>query len=129
MAIDKDFSHPQMPRIVEDAKICILTCPFEPPKPKTKHKLEVDTVEKYKDMQKAEMEYFTDMVQKVKDSGKHRLGQAWIEKRIDDAKDTYTVLTKVGQKLTKDSQLQPLPCTTFPPLQRRQLGHLSMGLR
>mmetsp|Transcript_45183 Transcript_45183/g.175352 ORF Transcript_45183/g.175352 Transcript_45183/m.175352 type:complete len:301 (-) Transcript_45183:2142-3044(-) len=70
LAIDKDFSHPQMPRRVEDAKICILTCPFEPPKPKTKHKLEIDSVEKYKDMQKAEMEYFQDMVKKVKDSGK-----------------------------------------------------------
>jgi T-complex protein 1 subunit epsilon len=35
--IDKEFSHPQMPKEVKDAKICILTCPFEPPKPKTKH--------------------------------------------------------------------------------------------
>ena len=39
IVIDKDFSHPQMPKRVEDAKIAILTCPFEPPKPKTKHKL------------------------------------------------------------------------------------------
>lgn len=35
--IDKDFSHPQMPKEIKDAKICILTAPFEPPKPKTKH--------------------------------------------------------------------------------------------
>jgi T-complex protein 1 subunit epsilon len=35
--IDKEFSHPQMPKEIKDAKICILTCPFEPPKPKTKH--------------------------------------------------------------------------------------------
>ena len=26
--IDKDFSHPQMPKEVHDAKIAILTCPF-----------------------------------------------------------------------------------------------------
>ena len=26
--IDKDFSHPQMPKEVNDAKIAILTCPF-----------------------------------------------------------------------------------------------------
>ena len=31
--IDKDISHPQMAKTVKDAKICILTCPFEPPKP------------------------------------------------------------------------------------------------
>lgn len=39
--VDKDFSHPQMPKEVRDARIAILTCPFEPPKPKTKHHLEV----------------------------------------------------------------------------------------
>ena len=26
--LDKDFSHPQMPKVVKDAKMCILTCPF-----------------------------------------------------------------------------------------------------
>ena len=36
IVIDKDFSHPQMTKDISDAKICILTCPFEPPKPKTK---------------------------------------------------------------------------------------------
>eukprot|EP00188_Purpureofilum_apyrenoidigerum_P005864 Plantae.Rhodophyta-Purpureofilum_apyrenoidigerum.ctg8143.p1 GENE.Plantae.Rhodophyta-Purpureofilum_apyrenoidigerum.ctg8143~~Plantae.Rhodophyta-Purpureofilum_apyrenoidigerum.ctg8143.p1 ORF type:complete len:538 (+),score=140.39 Plantae.Rhodophyta-Purpureofilum_apyrenoidigerum.ctg8143:126-1739(+) len=77
IAVDKDFSHPQMPRRVENAKICILTCPFEPPKPKTKHKLEIDTVEKYKDMQKAEMQYFVDMVAKVKASGANLVVCQW----------------------------------------------------
>lgn len=37
--LDKDFSHPQMPKVLENVKIAILTCPFEPPKPKTKHKV------------------------------------------------------------------------------------------
>jgi T-complex protein 1 subunit epsilon len=32
--IDKDMSHPQMPREIHDAKIAILTCPFEPPAPR-----------------------------------------------------------------------------------------------
>lgn len=36
IVIDKDFSHPQMPKEVKDAKMCILTCPFEPPKPKVR---------------------------------------------------------------------------------------------
>ena len=45
--MDKDFSHPQMPKQAEDAKIAILTCPFEPPKPKTKHKLDVTSVEDF----------------------------------------------------------------------------------
>jgi chaperonin GroEL (HSP60 family) len=39
IVIDKDFSHPQMPKELRDVKIAILTCPFEAPKPKTKHKV------------------------------------------------------------------------------------------
>merc|ERR1712054_364462 len=44
IVVDKDMSHPQMSKDIKDAKLCILTCPFEPPKPKTKHKLELEKV-------------------------------------------------------------------------------------
>ncbi|XP_063308003.1 T-complex protein 1 subunit epsilon [Pelobates fuscus] len=67
--VDKDFSHPQMPKEVKDAKIAILTCPFEPPKPKTKHKLDVTSVEDYKLLQKYEKEKFIEMVKQIKDTG------------------------------------------------------------
>ncbi|CAN8073853.1 unnamed protein product [Agarophyton chilense] len=77
IVVDKDFSHPQMPRQVNDAKICVLTCPFEPPKPKTKHKLDINTVEQYKDMQEAERKYFTDMVDAVKKSGANLVVCQW----------------------------------------------------
>jgi len=69
IVIDKDFSHPSMRKEIKDAKVCILTCPFEPPKPKTKHGIEIKTVEEYEKLQKMEQDYFIDMVQKVKDSG------------------------------------------------------------
>ncbi len=69
IVIDKDFSHPEMQKEIHDAKVVILTCPFEPPKPKTKHGIEIKTVEDYEKLQKMEADYFTDMVQKVKDSG------------------------------------------------------------
>ena len=36
IVVDKEFSHPQMPKALKDAKLLLLTCPFEPPKPKTK---------------------------------------------------------------------------------------------
>ena len=39
IVLDKEISHPQMTKEITDAKIAILTCPFEPPKPKTKHKV------------------------------------------------------------------------------------------
>merc|ERR1719324_1131480 len=69
IVIDKDISHPQMAKEIADAKIAILTCPFEPPKPKTKHKLDIDSVEKYQALHAQEQQYFTDMVKLCKDSG------------------------------------------------------------
>eukprot|EP00088_Acartia_fossae_P064749 TRINITY_DN7975_c0_g1_i1.p1 TRINITY_DN7975_c0_g1~~TRINITY_DN7975_c0_g1_i1.p1 ORF type:complete len:540 (-),score=204.63 TRINITY_DN7975_c0_g1_i1:254-1873(-) len=67
--VDKDFSHPQMPKELKDVKIAILTCPFEPPKPKTKHKLDVESVEDYKKLREYEKETFEKMVAQVKDTG------------------------------------------------------------
>jgi len=69
VVVDKEFSHSQMPKVLKDVKIAILTCPFEPPKPKTKHKLDVTSVEDYKALRKYEAEKFDEMVQKVKDCG------------------------------------------------------------
>lgn len=45
--IDKDFSHPQMTKELKKAKIAILTCPFEPPKPKTKYNLNITNAQDY----------------------------------------------------------------------------------
>lgn len=69
IVIDKEFSHPQMPDLVRDAKLCILTCPFEPPKPKTKHHLNIETKEDYDKLYEVEQAYFKDMVKKIKDTG------------------------------------------------------------
>merc|ERR1712070_150343 len=77
IVLDKDISHPQMDKVITDAKIAILTCPFEPPKPKTKHKLDIDSVEKYEALAQAEQDYFTDMVKKVKDTGANLVICQW----------------------------------------------------
>lgn len=69
IVLDKDLSHPQMPKVLENVKIAVLTCPFEPPKPKTKHKVDIDSVEKFETLRQAEKDYFLDMVKKCKDSG------------------------------------------------------------
>jgi len=69
IVIDKEMSHPQMPKEITDAKIAILTCPFEPPKPKTKHKLDITSKEMYDRLYEKEQEYFTTMVKQCKDSG------------------------------------------------------------
>ncbi|CAG4963579.1 unnamed protein product [Colias eurytheme] len=69
VVIDKTMSHPQMPKVLKNAKLAILTCPFEPPKPKTKHKLQVGSVEEYRELRQYEHEKFIEMVRRVKDTG------------------------------------------------------------
>jgi len=75
--IDKDWSHPQMPKEVKDAKMVILTCAFEPPKPKTTHTVAIRNVEQYQDLYKREQEYFSKMIKYVKDSGANMVICQW----------------------------------------------------
>jgi T-complex protein 1 subunit epsilon len=77
IVIDKDFSHPQMPKEIKDAKICILTCPFEPPKPKTKHKLDIVSKDAYERLYQREQDYFQTMVKQCKDSGANMVICQW----------------------------------------------------
>ncbi|XP_047137171.1 T-complex protein 1 subunit epsilon [Hydra vulgaris] len=67
--VDKDMSHPQMPKEIKDAKIAILTCAFEPPKPKTKHKLDVSSVDEYQKLRQYEKDTFEKMIKEVKATG------------------------------------------------------------
>lgn len=69
VVIDKSMSHPQMPKSMKDVKMAIITCPFEPPKPKTKYKLDVTSVEDYQALRTYEAEKFEEIVKQVKDSG------------------------------------------------------------
>lgn len=77
VCIDKDFSHPQMQKVVNDAKIAILSCPFEPPKPKTKHKLEISNVEEFKQLQEYEANKFVKMIDAIKSCGANMVICQW----------------------------------------------------
>jgi len=77
IVVDKDFSHPQMPKVVNDAKMAILTCPFEPPKPKTKHKLDIRSSEDYNKLYETEQKYFADMVAHIHRSGANMVICQW----------------------------------------------------
>merc|ERR1719211_486474 len=69
VVVDKEISHPQMPKEFKDVKMAILTCAFEPPKPKTKHKLDVTSVEDYQKLRTYEKETFEGMIKQIKDTG------------------------------------------------------------
>ncbi|KAI3403469.1 CCT5 [Candida oxycetoniae] len=75
--LEKDWSHPQMPKEIRDCKIAILTCPFEPPKPKTKHKLDISSVEEFKVLQEYEQKKFQEMIDLVKASGANVVACQW----------------------------------------------------
>ncbi|KAI5185730.1 T-complex protein 1 subunit epsilon [Nematocida homosporus] len=67
--IPKEFSHIQMPKKIVDAKIALLACPFEPPKIKIKHDLNVESVEEFQKLSAYEKKVFTDMVASIKQAG------------------------------------------------------------
>jgi T-complex protein 1 subunit epsilon len=65
-------AHPSLPFLTG-----ILTCPFEPPKPKTKHKLDITSKEAYERLYQYEQDYFTTMVKQCKDSGANLVICQW----------------------------------------------------
>lgn len=67
--LPKEFSHPQMPKELKDVKVALLTCAFEPPKPKTKHQVRITTADQYRELAEQEQKYFRNMVKLCKDSG------------------------------------------------------------
>ena len=77
IVVDKEWSHPQMPKSLADAKIVVLTCPFEPPKPKTKHKLDITSAEAYRELAQAEQQYFVDQIRCIKDAGANMVICQW----------------------------------------------------
>ncbi|KAL0248159.1 hypothetical protein GEMRC1_003395 [Eukaryota sp. GEM-RC1] len=66
---EKEFSHPQMPKKVTDAKIAILTCPMEAPKPKNKHHIDIVDADAYERLATMEHDYFAKMIESLKEVG------------------------------------------------------------
>ncbi|OII77283.1 TCP-1 CPN60 chaperonin family protein [Cryptosporidium andersoni] len=69
IVLDKEMSHPQMQKNIINAKLALLTCPFEPPKPKTKHKVDIKTAEDFEKLYNTEQQYFKKMITAVESSG------------------------------------------------------------
>jgi T-complex protein 1 subunit epsilon len=75
--LNKEWSHPQMPKIVEDARLCVLTSALEPPKPKSKHEIEIENVRGFKELEKTESEFFHNIISQIKKSGANVLICQW----------------------------------------------------
>lgn len=75
--LDQEMSHPSMAKEVSPARIAVLTCPFEPPKPKTNYKIDIDSAQKYNELYRQEQQFFVDMVKRVKDAGANVVVCQW----------------------------------------------------
>uniref|UniRef100_A0A7S4NKB9 T-complex protein 1 subunit epsilon n=1 Tax=Paramoeba aestuarina TaxID=180227 RepID=A0A7S4NKB9_9EUKA len=69
VVLDKEFSHHQMPKKLENVKLAILTCPFEPPRPKTKHTIAIESVEDYNKLHRIEQDYFRTQIAACQEAG------------------------------------------------------------
>mmetsp|Transcript_12911 Transcript_12911/g.25541 ORF Transcript_12911/g.25541 Transcript_12911/m.25541 type:complete len:523 (+) Transcript_12911:48-1616(+) len=77
IVIDKDFSHSQMPKEINDVRISIVTSPLEPPKPKTKHRIDIENIQNFKELEKIEQQFFREMISQLKNSGTNLLLCQW----------------------------------------------------
>lgn len=75
--LNKEWAHTQMPKKIEDARLCILTCPLEPPKPKSKHEIEIKNVRAFRELEKTEFEFFHNIISQIKKSGANVLICQW----------------------------------------------------
>ncbi|KAG5860092.1 t-complex protein 1 subunit epsilon [Encephalitozoon hellem] len=77
VVLNKEFSHPQMKKEVKDGRIALLSCPFEPPKLKTKHSLVISNPKEYKELEEYEKRKFVEMIESVKRSGANVVMCQW----------------------------------------------------
>lgn len=66
VVLKKEMSHPQMKKELRNARIAILSCPFEPPKLKNKHSMNIQSVDEYNKLAVYEKERFLKMIEVLK---------------------------------------------------------------
>lgn len=66
LVIKREIAHPQMNKFMKNARMALLSCPFEPPKLKTKNSLIISTAEEYKNLETYEKMKFEEMIASLK---------------------------------------------------------------
>ncbi len=89
--VDKEISHPGMPRSVKDAKVALLDVALEIEKTETEAKIEITSPEQMQAFLQQEERMLKDMVTKISKSGATAL---FTQKGIDDVAQHY--LAKAG---------------------------------
>lgn len=91
IVIDKEFVHPQMPKVVHNAKIALLDCPLEIEKTETDAQIRITSPEQLQAFLQQEQRMLKEMVEKIAKTGANVV---ITEKGIDDLAQHY--LAKKG---------------------------------
>ncbi len=129
--IDKEITHPGMPKKIENAKIALLDCAIEIEKTEVDAKISITSPEQMTAFLDQEEKMLKDMVEKIKASG---ATVVFCQKGIDDVAQHY--LSKNGisaARRVKKSDMEKLGkatgarvVTTIDGLTSKDLGHAGM---
>ena len=108
--IDKEVAHPQMPKLVKNAKIALLDVALEIEKTETDARIEITSPEQMQAFLSQEEKMLKEMVNKIAKSGANAI---FIQKGIDDVAQHY--LAKAGMlavRRVKKSDMEKLAKAT-----------------
>nr|MDO8098945.1 thermosome subunit beta [Candidatus Njordarchaeota archaeon] len=128
LVLDKEVVHPGMPKIIEDAKIALLSCPLEVEKTEVTAKINITDPTKMRAFLDEETNILKGMVEKIKKAGANVV---LCQKGIDDVAQHY--LAKEGVvaiRRIKESDMEKLAratgakvANTIDDLTSEDLGH------
>lgn len=108
--IDKEVAHPQMPKLVKNAKIALLDVALEIEKTETDARIEITSPEQMQAFLTQEEKMLKDMVNKIAKSGTNAV---FIQKGIDDVAQHYLAKSGVlAVRRVKKSDMEKLAKAT-----------------
>ncbi|MCS7093635.1 MAG: thermosome subunit beta [Candidatus Aenigmarchaeota archaeon] len=110
VVVDKEFVHPQMPKVVKNAKIALLDCPLEIEKTETDAQIRITSPEQLQAFLQQEQRMIKEMVEKIAKTGANVV---ITEKGIDDLAQHYLAKRGiVACRRVKRSDLEALAKAT-----------------
>lgn len=77
IVLEKSFSSENMLKMKKDVKIAVLSCPLEPPRPKTKHFVNITTPEQYQQLKKLQENYYNNIFSQFQKFGVNAIICQW----------------------------------------------------
>jgi thermosome len=108
--VDKEIAHPEMPRVIKDAKILLLNSPLEIEKTEFDAKITIDRPEQMRTFFEEETRVIRTMIDKIRESGANIV---LCQKGINDAALAYLAKANIAAvKRVKESDMTALAKAT-----------------